>query len=483
MAYGVTTEGFVLKNLTDILAEKRALAVSLFQELVPEGESVDTSDSSLLGRLISLVSPSEADLWQAMLATYQAFDPDQAFGESLDNIVALSGLTRFVAKSTTVQCLFELAPATSLTTAAQVSSDVSGKRFTLTEPLSYSLSNASSIKVGVLNVQNSTAYTITYKSSSTSDTPVSRTYTSDASATQDEILNGIVASFASDVAFTATRDGNVVYIKSKDALLKRDFTITSNLSAPFVFRSATVECTETGIVTQAISSVNTIDTPVIGWNSVTNPVAGVAGNDLETDEELRIRFKQNKARTSTGTVTALYSALTALNSVAEVKVVENDTNATDSNGLPAKSFMCIVDGGNSSDIANAIWQKKPAGVLAYGNTTVSVVDSQGFSHDISFQRVADVNIYINVSISTYTGAPPTATADIKAALIAYIDALKIGDDVVYSRLYTPINTVAGVQVNSLAIGTSPSPTGTSNIPVSLIQKAFTQNSFINVTVV
>lgn len=147
MAYGVTTEGFVLKNLTDILAEKRALAVSLFQELVPEGESVDTSDSSLLGRLISLVSPSEADLWQAMLATYQAFDPDQAFGESLDNIVALSGLTRFDAKSTTVQCLFELAPATSLTTAAQVSSDVSGKRFTLTEPLSYSLSNASSIKV------------------------------------------------------------------------------------------------------------------------------------------------------------------------------------------------------------------------------------------------------------------------------------------------------------------------------------------------
>jgi uncharacterized phage protein gp47/JayE len=174
--------------------------------------------------------------------------------------------------------------------------------------------------------------------------------------------------------------------------------------------------------------------------------------------------------------------LTALDSVAEVKVVENDTNTTDSNGLPAKSFMCIVDGGNSSDIANAIWQKKPAGVLAYGNTTVAVVDSQGFSHDISFQRVEDKNIYIALNISTYTGAPPTAVADIKAALIAYIDALKIGDDVVYSRLYTPINTVAGVQVNSLFIGAAPSPTGVANIPVSLIQKAFTQDSFINIVV-
>lgn len=483
MDYGVTKEGFVLKTLSQILEEKRELAVSLFQELVPEGESVDTGNSSLLGRLIALVSPSEADMWQAMLATYQAFDPDQAFGESLDNIVALAGLSRFIAKSTTVQCIFELAPATVLQKTAQVSSGVSGKRFTLTEVLPYSLSGASSVKVGVVSVQNNTAYTITYKSSTTSDTPVVRTYTSDATATLDEILNGIVAAFSSDIHFTVVRNGNIVYVQSKDPLLKRDFTVTSNLSVPYAFRSATVECTEKGIVEQAPFTVDKIDTPVIGWESVSNPVAGVVGNDLETDEELRLRFKQNKARTSSGTVTSLYSALTALSSVAEVKVVENDTNAVDPNGLPAKSFMCIVDGGNSSDIANAIWQKKPAGVLAYGNTIVPVIDSQGFSHDIGFQRVSDVNIYISVTISTYTGTPPTVVSDIKTALASYIEALKIGEDVVFSRLYTPINTVAGVQVNSMFIGTTPSPSSTSNIPISLVQKAFTQASFINITIV
>lgn len=479
---GITEQGFDIKRLDTLLAERRAQAVALFQELVPEGEVVDTSNSSLLGRLIALVTPSEADLWEAMLSTYQSFDPEQAFGVSLDNIVTLSGLTRFAAKATTAQCLFEIAPATTLTTAQQVSSSVSGKRFALTETVTFSLAAASSVKIVVPTISNSTTYSIAYKASGTTDSPTVRSYTSDSSATQDEVLNGIVAAFASDAAFTATRDGTTIYIKANDPLLRRDFTLT-NTAASFVFRVATVECTETGIVEQAPNTIATIDTPVIGWSSVNNPVAAVVGNDLETDEELRLRFKQNKARSSTGTVTALYSALTALDSVAEVKVVENDTNATDSNGLPAKSFMCIVDGGNSSDIANAIWQKKPAGVLAYGNTSVSVVDSQGFSHNISFQRAADVNVYIDLNISTYTGAPPTAVADIKAALVTYIDALKIGDDVVYSRLFTPINTVAGVQVNSMFIGTSASPTGTANIPVSLTQKAFTQNTFITITVV
>lgn len=477
---GITEQGFEIKRLDAVLSDNRLKAVQLFQELVPEGELVDTSDSSLLGRLVALVSPAQADLWEGLLSTYQSFDPEQAYGVALDNIVALAGLTRFAAKATTAQCLFEIAPLVVLSPAYQVSSSSTGYKFQLTETITYSLDGASSLTITVPTIANSTTYSVAYKSSNTSDTPTIRSFTSDGSATQDEVLNGIVAAFASDVAFTVTRNGTSVVIKSNDPLLRRDFTLT-NVAASFVVRIATVECTQKGVIEQAVNTIDTIDTPVIGWNSVSNPVQAVVGNDLETDEELRLRFKQNKARTSTGTVTALYSALTALDSVKEVKVVENFTSTTDANGLPLKSFMCIVDGGNSSDIANAIWQKKPAGIQPFGNTTVNVIDSQGFGHDISFQRVADKNVYVSVDITTYTGAPPTAVADVKAAIVAYLEGLKIGDDVVYSRLYTPINSVVGVQVNSLFIGTSASPTGTSNIAVGLTEKANTQTSFISVT--
>jgi len=49
--------------------------------------------------------------------------------------------------------------------------------------------------------------------------------------------------------------------------------------------------------------------------------------------------------------------------------------------------------------------------------------------------------------------------------------LLIGEDLIYSRLYTPINSIAGHYVNSLTVGTSPSPVGTSNVAVGFNQKA------------
>ena len=63
----------------------------------------------------------------------------------------------------------------------------------------------------------------------------------------------------------------------------------------------------------------------------------------------------------------------------------------------------------------------------------------------------------------------------------YIDSLKIGEDVVYSRLYTPINSVSGFQVDSLKIGTSPSPTGTSNIVIDFDEISNVMESFIVIT--
>ena len=52
--FGLTPQGFILKRLSDILAEQRQIAIEKFQDLVPVGEVVDVSDSSLLGRLIAL---------------------------------------------------------------------------------------------------------------------------------------------------------------------------------------------------------------------------------------------------------------------------------------------------------------------------------------------------------------------------------------------------------------------------------------------
>ena len=59
----LTAEGLVIKRLSELLAERRQLAVQLFQDLTPPNGVVDTSTSSALGRLIDLSCPSDADLW------------------------------------------------------------------------------------------------------------------------------------------------------------------------------------------------------------------------------------------------------------------------------------------------------------------------------------------------------------------------------------------------------------------------------------
>ena len=466
---GVTDQGFVIKRLADILADDRALAVQLFQDLIQPGDQVDTSYSSALGRLISLAAPSEADLWEAAQEVYAAFDPNSATGIALDNLVAYAGITRKEQTFTTSSILVAGDTNTLVPVGQTVSSSTTGEQFTTVGAISLSPSAASGITVSVVTLQNSTAYTITYANTTTTNTI---TYTSDASATIDEILNGLQSVIAGahpslNSAVVGTSVNAVLVVNRNDIFQTVGFTTSVNLGIVKVRAIGEVVAVESGIIEQPANTIDTILTPMLGWDSVNNPVAATPGEDRETDEQLRLRFRNGKFDRATNTLDAIYSALINLDNVSEVTIYENDTSVVDGNGVPAHSFLPIVSGGLSTDIANAIWDNKPIGILSYGNTTVSISDVQGFPHDISFSRPDPVVIYISMNITTDVNFPPNGNDAIKSALIEYFTAnFGTGDDVVYSRLYTPINSIQGHEVVSLTIGTSPAPVGTSNIVIA-----------------
>jgi uncharacterized phage protein gp47/JayE len=95
-----------------------------------------------------------------------------------------------------------------------------------------------------------------------------------------------------------------------------------------------------------------------------------------------------------------------------------------------------------------------------------VAHSQGILHDISFDRPTDLPIYISLTISVDSSFPTDGEDLIRTALVDYLSTLGIGEDVLYSRLYTPINSATGgFYVSGMTIGTSASPVGTSNISV------------------
>jgi len=460
----LTAEGLVIKRLSELLAERRQLAVQLFQDLVPPGGVVDTSTSSTLGRLIDLSCPSDADLWEAIQQVYSAFDPNSATGIPLDNLVALGGITRFQNTYTTAQMLFTGDNGTLIPAGSVVSSATTGERFNVLASVALSPSVAAGAVFSVTNVQNNAVYSITYARLTSSSTI---SFTSATTATTASILAGLKAEIDTNhPTLVATVVGSTLKVDLADIFQTVTFSKSSNLGITKVTKLGDVQAEDFGPIEQPSNTITSIATPVLGWDSVTNPISANTGRFKETDAELRERFRVSKFERASNILEALYSALVNLDAVEQVVIYENDTDVTDDKGIPAHSFLPIVLGGISTNIAQTIWENKPLGIRSYGNTSVTIYDSQDFPHDIGFERPNPVNVYISIELQTDSNYPQDGDAVMKAAIAAYMEAnFGIGEDVIYSRLYTPINSVPGHQVLDLSIGTAPNPTGKTNIPV------------------
>lgn len=486
MAFGLQDQGFVVKRLNDILTEQRQKAVELFQDLVEPGDLVDTSDSSLLGRLISLDAAGDADLWEVAQQSWSALDPNSATGISLDNVVQYGGIARFGASPSTAPQLYSGDLNTAIPTGNTVRAGDTNKEYSLAANIALSPTLCAGIVVIISAVQNTTLYRVSYNV--INGTTQNIDFTSDGSATEAEILNGLQAVIAgSHPLLTASVVGTTLVIENTDIFQTITYSVSSNITISKVSKVGTVICTENGVNEQEANTITTIVTPVLGLDSSTNPLAASPGRLEETDEELRIRFRNTKLERSSNILDSLYSAILNIDGIEEVKIYENDTSITDSNGVLGHSFLPVILGGSSQMIAETIWENKPIGILSQGDTTVVITDAQGFSHNISFKRPDPTTIYIELDISLDSEAttpfPGDGVEQIKNQIIDYANTdIGVGKDVVYSRLFTPINRVPGHQVNSLFIGTSPAPVGTSNIVVNFDEIASFESVNISISV-
>jgi uncharacterized phage protein gp47/JayE len=126
-------------------------------------------------------------------------------------------------------------------------------------------------------------------------------------------------------------------------------------------------------------------------------------------------------------------------------VLENDTDAT-VDGIPPHSIECLVYGGSetAAEIRAAIFEAKPAGILAHGDSSGTHVDEQGNEHTIKYTVPDTVPIYMDITLqvipSTYVG--DTAVRD---AIAAYYDENnRVGLDVKRSRIESICMALAGV---------------------------------------
>lgn len=462
---GLSNTGFTTKRLPEVVAEDKARAVVAFQDQVQPGDTVNTDDSSVIGRLVAITSVPEADLWEAAQQVYSAFDANSATGISLDNMILLSGIpARFENTYTTAQVLLSGDNGTLIAAGNTVSSPTTSEQFSLLNDVLLSPENTSGVTVTSILVEDNATYTINFTRQSATQII---SYTSTVGATKALILAGLKASIDTsypELVATINTDGNLKIVLA-DIFLQTTFSTSVNLGIIKVDKLGDVVASTAGPLSQPIGTITQIQTSRLGWDSVTNPLAAVSGRLRETDEELRIRFRNTKFERAGNIVEAVYSALFSLDDVQQVYIDDNNTDVTNANGTPGHSFLVLVDGGTSVEIARAIWDNRGAGVASVGNTSVTITDKFNYEREIRFSRPTPVNIHIQLALTTDQNFPEDGYDQIREAIINHVDGLSIGQDVLYSRLYTPINSIPGHQVDSMLIGTTNPPTGTSNIIV------------------
>lgn len=233
---------------------------------------------------------------------------------------------------------------------------------------------------------------------------------------------------------------------------------------------------EIGAQRAAAGEVTVIGTPTRGWQSVTNMADAVVGDPIETDAELRQRQAISTAIPSLTVFEGTIGAVSSIAGVERCEGYENDTNVTDSNGIPAHSISLVVEGGDAQTIGETIAAKKTPGTGTFGTTEVSVIDVYGVPRTIRFYRPTAVSIKAEITIASKPGWNSSIGDKIKQAVVDYIDNIRIGGDVIISSINLPANLYGGVDsktfdVTSLQIARLANPLGSVDVPIAFNEAA------------
>ena len=267
-------------------------------------------------------------------------------------------------------------------------------------------------------------------------------------------------------------------------------TVTVETTASATIAGATsvpVQALTTGPIEAGAGTLTVIVTPVAGWSSSTNAAALTPGQNIESDLQLRARREASLQASGTGTDGGIRAAL--LEIVEQAVVLSNRTTSTAADGTPAHAVRAILyPDPNSATveaaIATAYFGQLPAGIQAWGTSvTATVTDSQGVDHTIEWDYAAEVDVYIDVTVTLAPGSDVVA-ADIQAAIVAYVNALEVGDDVRVLRVYQAIQAVSDevLSASSLAIDIVDPPVATSDLAIDIDEIARTATANIGVTI-
>lgn len=165
------------------------------------------------------------------------------------------------------------------------------------------------------------------------------------------------------------------------------------------FRSA-----ELGGITALSNTITVMETIIAGVQSVNNPSNNyITGATGETESEFRQRRNISTSMPAQGFEDSTEAQLLTLNNVTQARVYSNRTNST-VDSIPAHSIWAIVEGGNSTEIANVIYHNVPPGIAMKGTQSVTITRPNGTTDTINYDVPSSINLYVQMNIKLLSGA-------------------------------------------------------------------------------
>jgi uncharacterized phage protein gp47/JayE len=252
--------------------------------------------------------------------------------------------------------------------------------------------------------------------------------------------------------------------------------------------TVTATCTTDGATAAPIGSLTQILTPTVGWQTVTNTSEATPGAPVETDAQLRERQSVSTNLPAQSPLSAIAGALANLPGVQRLMVYENDTGATDSNGIPGHTIAAVIEGGDVTQICQTIEAKKTPGTGTYGSVSQIVIDQAGVPVTIRFFPLTDVPITVAITIKALSGYVSTTGGALVADVVAWINSLAIGEDVYLSKLYGPAglnNTSLGdtYNVTSITLSRNGNPLTAADVIVAFNEAGTCATGNVTLTVI
>ncbi len=441
--YGITDTGFNIKRMDAIMDDIHTDLKAAW------GVDTAVNAQSFLGAMIRTFSARIAELWEMAQGVYYSQYPATAEGVNLDNAMQFGGVVRLDNRRTIYPVACTGDDGTDILYGTLIRSVTTpAKDFQCLLLQKISRENFRKLVLSVNAGSDSPEYGIEIEGNAYSYIRKDEDGTA-------EILDGIreaVGYKGVRVTIMENPDDETNKILIVETVLAQSSyraVLTDNIIVRKVTSNILFESMEYGNISVPTNTITTIVTNVMGLDSVTNDITPTAGRIEESDIAARQSYIKRIAIRSKNIVDGIVADLYQnVDGVLSAIGMENYTDFTDADGRPPHSIEIIADGGDESEIAQVIFDRRCPGIRAYGTTSIDISDPYGNVVAIGFSRPDYRYVWLRITMqrNTKETMAPNYVILAKNAVMENCNDYGLGEKVILQKFLPHLyRAVTGVQ--------------------------------------